>query len=68
MQKENKECFVVHVMLVYRETKAKLYRTLVKPVPVSYTHLDVYKRQPIMLQRHTARVRIIHTMFVIIMS
>ena len=30
---------------VRRDTKLKIYKVMALPVPVSYTHLDVYKRQ-----------------------
>ena len=30
---------------VRRDTKLKFYKIMAVPVPVSYTHLDVYKRQ-----------------------
>ena len=30
---------------VGRDTKLKFYKVMAAPAPVSYTHLDVYKRQ-----------------------
>ena len=30
-----------------KETQIKFYKTVAIPTPVSYTHLDVYKRQDI---------------------